>query len=75
MTIAFLTAVRPSPTPSAWAVGIVAILLFEGLSYCVRYIRRVRHMEAVKRNTRAMRYDGRRWADERLNWPIYEEVS
>lgn len=74
LTATFMALVRPDPEPSLVGVSIVAILLYEGLTCCIRYIRKERRRRRIQRNAEAMTYDGSRWADEWLYWPM-KEVS
>lgn len=74
LTLLFLAVVRPDPMPSGVAWGITAIMMYEVLSRCIRRVRIERRREAIRRNMRAMKYDGQRWADEWIRWPL-KEVS
>lgn len=75
ITLAFLWAVRPDPMPTAVGWGIVAILMYETLVYCIGYVRKMHRKERYIESTRISREDIRRWADTQLSWPIHEEVS
>ena len=74
LTLAFMAVVRPDPAPSGVAWGLMTILFFVFLEYSIRYMRREKRRQRARRNLRAMHYDGRRWADEWLYWPL-KEVS
>lgn len=74
LTLAFLALVRPEPAPGAFAAGAVALMLYEGLTWCIGYARRAKRRDAARRNRRMMQYDARRWAAEWLTWPL-KEVS
>lgn len=78
VTVGFLAAVRPDAEPERWSVALLSILLFEGIRWSAEYIRKAnakqRRRQAVEMNLKAMKYDGERWADEWIRWPI-KEVS
>ena len=74
LTLLFLAVVRPDPAPSGISWGIVTLMVYEFLAYSIRYIRREKRRQRARRNLKAMKYDGRRWADEWLYWPL-KEVS
>ena len=40
ITLVFLMAVRPDPEPTALEWGIVTLLMYEGLRYCIGYVRK-----------------------------------
>ena len=75
LTLAFLAFVRPDVEPSLLGAGITAILLYEGLLFSIGYIQRVNRKHKKRRNIAVSKQDIKRWADERLAWPIFEEVS
>ena len=79
ITLLFLAAVRPDPTPNALEWGVVALLMYEGLTWCVRYARlvhaRSKRQKARDEYERWLHYDGKNWAKTWLYWPIHEEVS
>ena len=79
ITLAFMLAVRPDPEPSGLEWVVVTLLMYEGLTWCVRYARRV-HAQSKRRKIRKeyerwLHYDGKNWAETWLYWPIHEEVS
>ena len=74
ITLAFLAFVRPDVEPSLLGAGITAILLYEGLLFSIGYIQRVNRKHKKRRNITVSKQDIKRWADERLFWPL-EEVS
>jgi hypothetical protein len=74
VTVLFLAAVRPDPTPTPVEWGVVAILMYECLSFSMNYIRKVNHKKKAAQYLRVSRADMRRWADEQLYWPLHEEV-
>ena len=78
-TLLFLATVRPDPTPRAIEWGVVALLMYVGLTWCVRYVRKV-HARNQRRKEREeydrwLHYNGKKWADTWLYWPIHEEVN
>lgn len=80
-TLLFLAAVRPDPTPRAIEWGVVALLMYEGLTWCVRYIREIRLAKkevhcrkAIERNNQARKEDGQRLDEFWIVWPM-KEVS
>lgn len=75
VTIVFMALVRPEEDPALWESALVSILMYEGIRICLDYIHRINRKQRIRRNTEAMHYDGERWARERMDWPIYEEVS
>ena len=79
ITLAFILMVRPDPEPSALEWGFVSLLMYEGMTWCVRYARRAharsKRQKARDEYERWLHYDGKNWADTWLYWPIHEEVS
>lgn len=73
-TIAFMTFVRPDAEPSRVEVTILAILMYEAIRFCSWYIRRVNRRKKTDQYITTSRQDMKRWAAERLDWPMYEEV-
>ena len=76
ITLAFLVTVRPDPAPSALGYGVVAILMYEGISYCIGYIRKHRKDKyiTVPRNDQVDPRDIKRWSETQLNWPMREVI-
>jgi hypothetical protein len=75
ITLGFMTFVRPDVEPTRVEATIVAIMMYEAIRWCSWLTRRMQKAKRKKENERAMHYDGERWAEERLYWPIYEEVN
>ena len=76
VTIGFLVAVKPDPAPSALGYGVVAILMYEGIAYCIGYIRKHRKDKyiTVPRNDQVDPRDIKRWSETQLNWPMREVI-
>lgn len=78
ITIGFMAAVRPDPEPSRWGIALVSVLMYEGIRISLDYIQKVnarnRRKQQKAMNDKWLRYDGKRWADEWIRWPI-KEVS
>ena len=72
--IGFLVAVRPDPAPSAFGYGVTAIVMYEGINYCIGRIRKERKSKrnTVSKNERVDPRDIERWWNTRLNWPMRE---
>ena len=75
MTIAFMVFVQPDPEPSRTEATIAALLIYETIRFCSKYIRRMQRKKKKQQNNEALHYDARRWAETQLSWPIHEEVS
>ena len=74
ITVVFMALVRPDPDPALWETALVSIGMYEALRWCIWYIRRIRRQEKIRKNREVMYYDGTRWADEWITWPL-KEVS
>ena len=74
IVLAFLGAVRPDPEPSLVGVGIVALLIYESSLFIIRFSTKVKRKRRKDRYITVSKQDIKRWADERLFWPL-EEVS
>ena len=74
VTIGFLVAVKPDPAPSALGYGVVAILMYEGIAYCIGYIRKHRKDKyiTVPKKEQVNPKDIQRWADTWIRWPMKE---
>ena len=72
LTVGFLMIVKTDPNPSLMGVGITALLMYEGLTFCLSYIEKVRRKKKEDRYITVSRQDIRRWADTQLYWPIEE---
>ena len=78
LSIGFLTLVRPDAEPERWSVALLAVLMYEGIRWSLDYIKRIREQEKKERQKRQydawLNYNGKRWADEWIRWPM-KEVS
>lgn len=78
-TLTFLAVVRPDPAPSMVETALVAVLMYECVRWGIEYVRKINHTQKQKRyislNLKARDEDGKRWASERFDWPMYEEVA
>ena len=75
ITLWFMVLVRPDIEPGKVEAAFIAILMYEGLSFSIRFIRRTRKKNRIMRNNALRKEDGKRWAEEKIYWPMYEEVS
>jgi hypothetical protein len=48
--------------------------MYEGLTFCVDYVRRINQKKREDRYITVSRQDMKRWTDTKLYWPI-EEVN
>lgn len=73
--LAFLMVVKPYPAPSMVGVGIVAITMYEGLTWSIRYVRRMNYRKRqehyIRLNLQARKEDGER-LDDMVFQPIRE---
>ena len=83
ITVAFLAAVRPDPVPSAVGYAITAVIIYEGLYYCIKYIRETNKKKhddhyitlkkfQMKRNARVRKEEGAKLDDLWIYWPLRE---
>ena len=74
ITLAFLVAVRPDTDASRVGIAVTAILLYEGISYCIGYIRKHRKDKyiTVPKKEQVNPKDIQRWADTWIRWPMKE---
>jgi Sec-independent protein secretion pathway component TatC len=73
-TIGFMAIVQPDDSVSLAGVALTAVLMYEGLTFCVDYVRRINQKKREDRYITVSRQDMKRWADTQLYWPI-EEVG
>ena len=66
ITIAFMAAVRPDPDPPLAGVALVALLMYEGILWCMGHARKMRRQEEEDRYDAWIRSNSRRWADEEI---------
>ena len=78
VTIGFMAVVRPDPMPSLAGAALITVLMYEGIWWSLDYYRRTRERkrarEVKRKNDAWLHYNGRRWAEEWLSWPMKEEV-
>lgn len=74
ITLGFMTAVRPDAEPTRVEATIVALLMYEAIRFCLDYSKKKQRKRYVTLNLKARDEDGKRWAEEKLYWPI-EEVN
>ena len=72
-TMLFLALVRTNADPKMWQIGLVAVLMYETLIFCLRYMRIVQREIRRNKVIRIREEDARRWAEEWFN--PYREVS
>lgn len=72
LTIGFMWAVRPDAGASKVGIALTAVLIYEGLTYCIGYIRKARKKDRYIKSVTISQGDIRRWAGTRLYWPIEE---
>ena len=70
ITVAFVGAVRPDPGVDAIGYGVVAIMMYEGLSYCINYIRK-QHKKKVRKHYIAVNLKARKEDGERLDEMVF----
>lgn len=73
LTIGFMALVKPDPNPSMIGIGITAVLMYEGLTFCIDYIRRINQKKKEDHYITVSRQDMKRWADEWIT-PAIREV-
>ena len=74
LTLGFMAIVRPDPEPSRVEAALIAILMYEVIRYCIRYIMRERRRKQRIEAAAISKEDIQRWADEWIVWPL-KEVS
>lgn len=74
ITLGFMTAVRPDAEPTRVEATIVALLMYEGIRFCVEFCRRKKQKKYISLNLKARNEDGKRWADEWIT-PAIREVN
>ena len=72
LTLAFMWAVRPDPDPSPLGVAIVALLMYETILWCMKYVRKTKRRKEKEEYIAASRRDIQRWANEWIKWPLRE---
>ena len=74
-TLAFMAVVRPDPMPSMVETAFITVLMYEVVRWCVWYVRKANRKRKEDRYITTSLQDMRRWANERLYWPLQEEVN
>ena len=74
ITLSFLAVVRPDADASRVGIVFAGILLYEGLSWSIGYIRKMHKKDRYIQATTVSKKDIQRWADTWINWPM-KEVS
>lgn len=75
VTVGFMAVVRPDPMPSLVEAAFITVLMYEVVRWCVWYVRKANRKRKEDRYITTSLQDMRRWADERLYWPLQEEVN
>ena len=75
VTIGFMAVVRPDPMPSLVGAAFITVLLYETVRWGVWYVRKTNKKRKEDRYITTSLQDMRRWANERLYWPLQEEVN
>lgn len=77
ITIGFMWGVRPDKQPSMVVTAVLSLLMYEGLLYCIRYIRRIKRQKRTTKKTTTVFYseeDARRLANEWIKHPLKEVI-
>ena len=74
VTIGFMAVVRPDPMPSLVGTAFITVLLYETVRCGVWYVRKTNKKRKEDRYITTSLQDMRRWANEKLYWPM-EEVN
>lgn len=72
-TLLFLALVRTNQHPTMWQIGLVALIVYEGMILCMQYTQTTQKKMKRNRTARIREEDARRWAEEWFN-PL-KEVS
>lgn len=73
-TLAFMAVVRPDPMPSLVGTAFITVLLYETVRWGVWYVRKTNKKRKEDHYITTSLQDMRRWANEKLYWPM-EEVN
>ena len=74
VTIGFMAVVRPDPMPSLVGTAFITVLLYETVRWAVWYVRKTNKKRKEDHYITTSLQDMRRWANEKLYWPM-EEVN
>ena len=74
VTIGFMAVVRPDPMPSLVGTAFITILMYEVVRWAVWYVRKTNKKRKEDHYITTSLQDMRRWANEKLYWPM-EEVN
>jgi hypothetical protein len=74
VTVGFMAVVRPDPMPSMVETAFITVLMYEVVRWCVWYVRKTNKKRKEDRYITTSLQDMRRWANEKLYWPM-EEVN
>ena len=74
VTVGFMAVVRPDPMPSLVEAAFITVLMYEVVRWCVWYVRKANKKRKEDRYITTSLQDMRRWANEKLYWPM-EEVN
>ena len=75
MTVGFMAIVKPDKDVSLVGVALVSVLLYEAVSYSIDFVRKSQRKRKERHYITVSRADMKRWANERLYWPLTEEVQ
>ena len=75
ITVAFMAVVRPDPDVSKIGIVFAGIIMYEGLEWSIKYIRKARKKSRYIKSATISRQDMKVWADTWLYHPLSEEVS
>lgn len=75
VTVGFMAVVRPDPMPSMAETALITVLMYEVVRWCAWYVRKASRKRKEDRYITTSLQDMRRWANERLYWPLQEEVN
>lgn len=74
VTVGFMAVVRPDPMPTMFETALITVLMYEVVRWCVWYARKANRKRKEDRYITTSLQDMRRWANEKLYWPM-EEVN
>ena len=74
VTVGFMAVVRPDPMPTMFETALITVLMYEAVRWCAWYARKANRKRKEDRYITTSLQDMRRWANEKLYWPM-EEVN
>ena len=74
ITLGFMAIVRPDPMPTMFETALISVLMYETVRWGVWYVRKTNKKRKEDHYITTSLQDMRRWANEKLYWPM-EEVN